>query len=212
MTEAALPKPNRQARRKRETREKLLVAANRAFLAKGVDDTTANDITEAADVAYGTFYNYFKSVADIVPVVVEQKLLEHHEEVKKLQERYDDPVMRVAIGINTLFRRVMSGQTIKWLTQRPDVMADQLTRVVSKDAMEDIELGVASDDFALPCDYPTLRTVCVWSITGVLQDAAHAPDDLQRITEDMIQAYLRLLGVSDQKVREVIKYCPTLTD
>jgi NADH dehydrogenase len=51
--------PSRRERKKRETRQRLLECAWRQFLEKGYDETTVEDITEAADVAKGTFFNYF---------------------------------------------------------------------------------------------------------------------------------------------------------
>ena len=209
MSSATIEKPNRQVRRKEQTRTKLLQAASQAFLEKGVDETTASDITELADIAYGSFYNYFKSVPEIVPVVVEEILKEHHQAARELQENHDDPSMRIAIGINALFKSVMSAPAITWLTQKPDIMADELARIVSADAMDDIRLGVESGDFILPCDNITLQAFCVWGITGVLKEISRTPEQLQHFTENMIQIYLRILGVEDSKIREIIKYCPT---
>src|SRR5262245_42665756 len=51
----------RGARRKRETREKLLRAAFRLIAERGVDGVAINEITEAADVGFGSFYNHFES-------------------------------------------------------------------------------------------------------------------------------------------------------
>jgi len=50
----------RQARRKRETEERLLDAALGVFLARGYDGTTTGEIARAADVAAGTFYLHFR--------------------------------------------------------------------------------------------------------------------------------------------------------
>jgi len=50
---------SRRERKKRETHQRLLECAWQQFLDKGYDETTVEDITEAADVAKGTFFNYF---------------------------------------------------------------------------------------------------------------------------------------------------------
>jgi NADH dehydrogenase len=52
-------RPSRRERKKRETRQRLLECAWQQFLEKGYDEATVEDITEAADVAKGTFFNYF---------------------------------------------------------------------------------------------------------------------------------------------------------
>lgn len=49
----------RRERRSAETRERLYRAALRLFAERGFQETTVEDITEAADVGKGTFFNYF---------------------------------------------------------------------------------------------------------------------------------------------------------
>jgi AcrR family transcriptional regulator len=51
----------RRARRAAETRERIFRAALRLFAERGFVNTTVQDITEAADVGKGTFFNYFPS-------------------------------------------------------------------------------------------------------------------------------------------------------
>jgi AcrR family transcriptional regulator len=52
---------SRRVRRAAETREKLFRAALRLFIQRGFAATTVEQITEAADVGKGTFFNYFPS-------------------------------------------------------------------------------------------------------------------------------------------------------
>jgi AcrR family transcriptional regulator len=52
---------SRRERKKRETRQRLLERAWQLFQEQGYDDTTVKDITEAADVAKVTFFNYFET-------------------------------------------------------------------------------------------------------------------------------------------------------
>jgi AcrR family transcriptional regulator len=60
-----LPPPHhdlgRRARRSAATRDSLFRAALDLFAQKGFAETTVEDITEAADVGKGTFFNYFPS-------------------------------------------------------------------------------------------------------------------------------------------------------
>ena len=57
--------PSRRERKKAATREKLIDCASRLFLDKGYEQTTVEEITEAADVAPATFYSYFSSKGDV---------------------------------------------------------------------------------------------------------------------------------------------------
>jgi AcrR family transcriptional regulator len=57
---AAVP-AGRRARRQADTRERIFRAALKLFAERGFFETTVEDITEAADVGKGTFFNYFPS-------------------------------------------------------------------------------------------------------------------------------------------------------
>jgi|SRR5437016_2918581 len=52
---------DRRQRRSADIRERLFRAALQLFAQKGFAETTVADITEAADVGKGTFFNYFPS-------------------------------------------------------------------------------------------------------------------------------------------------------
>jgi len=52
---------SRRERKKQETRQKLLESAWQLCQEKGYERTTVEDITDAADVAKGTFFNYFET-------------------------------------------------------------------------------------------------------------------------------------------------------
>lgn len=64
----------RRARRSAETRERLFRATLDLFAAKGFNETTVEDITEAADVGKGTFFNYFPSKDHILLAFGEMQL------------------------------------------------------------------------------------------------------------------------------------------
>ena len=55
------PAPGRRERKRTETRERIFRAALRLFAERGFTATTIEDITQAADVGKGTFFNYFPS-------------------------------------------------------------------------------------------------------------------------------------------------------
>src|SRR5690242_11989842 len=52
---------SRRDKKRTETRERIFGVAMRLFADKGYQATTVDEITEAADVAKGTFFNYFQT-------------------------------------------------------------------------------------------------------------------------------------------------------
>src|SRR5467141_2611002 len=66
--------PGRRQRRSADIRERLFRAALKLFAEKGFSETTVEDITEAADVGKGTFFNYFPSKDHILLAFGEMQL------------------------------------------------------------------------------------------------------------------------------------------
>jgi AcrR family transcriptional regulator len=66
--------PGRRERRKEETRRQIFQAAMKLFEKKGIFATTVEEITKAADVGKGTFFNYFPSKEAIFSAMAERQV------------------------------------------------------------------------------------------------------------------------------------------
>ncbi|HYL84790.1 MAG TPA: TetR/AcrR family transcriptional regulator [Candidatus Angelobacter sp.] len=90
----------RRQRRSAEIRERLFRAALQLFGQKGFGETTVEDITEAADVGKGTFFNYFPSKDHILLAFGEMQLgkLESAIEVAR---RTNEPMPEFLRGLGT---------------------------------------------------------------------------------------------------------------
>ena len=71
-----LPRLSRRERRKIATREALLNAAQEVIARKGVYFTVIEDITERADVAKGSFYQYFRDREALLHELLTRRLAE----------------------------------------------------------------------------------------------------------------------------------------
>lgn len=67
-------KSSRRERRAKETRIRLFRTALQLFANRGFQNVTIEDITEAADVGKGTFFNYFESKEHVLGVMAELQL------------------------------------------------------------------------------------------------------------------------------------------
>src|SRR5512139_2381797 len=101
---AAHEREPRGARRKRETREKLLRAAFRLIAERGVDAVAVNEITEAADVGFGSFYNHFESKEAIHATVFGAVFDDFGEALERLTVDVDDPAEIIAICVRHTIR------------------------------------------------------------------------------------------------------------
>ena len=65
---------SRRERKKDETRHRIFHAAIDLFREKGFEQTTVDEITEKADVAKGTFFNYFRRKEAVLAFLSETRL------------------------------------------------------------------------------------------------------------------------------------------
>ncbi len=70
---------SRRERKKDETHTRIFKAAVQLFREKGFEETTIDDITERADVAKGTFFNYFPKKEAVLGFLSEAQLAKAEE-------------------------------------------------------------------------------------------------------------------------------------
>jgi AcrR family transcriptional regulator len=77
----------RRQRRAAETRLRIFRCALELIAERGLANVTVEDITEAADVGKGTFFNYFASKDHVVGVMAEIQLGKIREAVERVRPR-----------------------------------------------------------------------------------------------------------------------------
>ena len=101
MAPPALPHlSDRRQRRSAELRERVFRAALALFARKGFNETTVEDITNAADVGKGTFFNYFPSKDHILLGFAEMQLAKLQDAVEEAQ-RTDQPMPQFLRALGT---------------------------------------------------------------------------------------------------------------
>jgi len=80
------PLTGRRARRQAETRARILRAALDLFAKQGYAATTVEQITEAADIGKGTFFNYFPSKEHVLAGFGEMQLLKVERALQEAME------------------------------------------------------------------------------------------------------------------------------
>ena len=90
---------SRRERKKRETRQRLLSAALRLFRDQGYDATTVEQIADAADVAKGTFFNYFETKEAILPALATWRLRQLEDGLLPERGAPASPVARIKMAL-----------------------------------------------------------------------------------------------------------------
>ena len=123
--------PDRRQRRSAETRERLFRAALRLFAEQGFAETTVEDITNAADVGKGTFFNYFPSKEHILIAFSDMQL-------SKLQATVDQ--MRARPEPMRSFFRAMTLRMTEEPSKSPDVVRALLQANLSSSSVRSVML------------------------------------------------------------------------
>ena len=91
---------DRRTRRSAELRERIFRSALDLFAQKGFSETTVEDITNAADVGKGTFFNYFPSKDHILLAFGEMQLARLRQAVEEARQT-NEPLPKFLRSLTT---------------------------------------------------------------------------------------------------------------
>src|SRR5919108_3483566 len=146
----AEPAANRGARRRARTRARLIEAARVLFARQGVDVTRINEITEEADVGFGSFYNHFASKDEIVEAVLAETVEAQGAAVDALTRELDDPAEVVAVAHRYFVELARSDPDWAWLLVRLDISHQVTFRALGPFALRDLRRGLEAGRFDVP--------------------------------------------------------------
>jgi AcrR family transcriptional regulator len=172
----------RRERRAAETRLRLFRCALQLFAERGFSNVTVEDITEAADVGKGTFFNYFDSKQHVLGVMAEIQIGKVREALAQAEtgkrpvrvvlqhlfERLAEEPGRSADLARTLISSFLASEQVRLLVD------DQMFRG-RRSIARILEIGQRSGEIdprlksaplALQLQQVALGTVLLWSLRG----------------------------------------------
>jgi AcrR family transcriptional regulator len=114
---------SRRERKKDETRERITQAAIELFTERGYDATTVDDIAAKADVAKGTFFNYFPRKEAVFDALAEQRAVEMEDVTRDL--------LAQSIPARQKLRRFCEEMTSRHLSN-PELSRMAVTRMLNR--------------------------------------------------------------------------------
>ena len=119
----------RRERKRLETREKLFQAAVQLFAKQGFAATKVEDITEAADVAKGTFFNYFPSKEHVLMYFASRQLGKVEACMEKAKEG-KEPIDRLL--------RVMAHDLLSLPARTPDLARSMMGSFMGNEEVRNV--------------------------------------------------------------------------
>ena len=193
---------NRLERRKQRTRSALVRAAQ-GFIAAGTLNVPVLEITQAADVGMGSFYNHFKTKEELFDAAVEDVLDAPGALLDQLTESIEDPAETFACS----FR--LTGRLFRRRPQESRILLANALTLMSSDrglaprALRDITAAAAAGRFEVD-DARLALSVAGGALMGLgklLQDEPDRDDAAaaDKVTEDV----LRLFGLSADEAHDI---------
>ena len=194
--------PNRLERRKQRTRAALIQAAQ-VFIGAGKLNAPILEITQAADVGMGSFYNYFDSKDELFAAALNEVLDAHGALLDRVTESLDDPAETFACSFRLtgrLFRRRPQESRVLLAT---GVLLTSADRGLAPRALRDIVAAIRAKRFRI--DDPTLALALAGgALMGLGQLLAAEPDrDDAQATDRVAEDMLRMFGMDADEARDI---------
>jgi AcrR family transcriptional regulator len=193
---------NRLERRKKRTRAALIRAAQ-TFIAAGTFNVPVLEITQAADVGMGSFYNHFDSKEELFQAAVNEVLDDVGALLDKLTEGDEDPAETFARSfrlVGRLFRQRPNMSRVLLNTGVELISAD---RGLAPRALRDIDAATRAGRFSV--DDPRLALAvaggALMGLGQLLRDQPERNDAeaADRVTRDV----LIMFGVPADEAAEI---------
>lgn len=202
MAEESGPATNRLERRKQRTRAALIKSAQ-ALIAEGRLNVPVLEITQAADVGMGSFYNHFDSKEELFEAAVSDVLDRHGAVLDRLTADIEDPAEVFACS----FR--LTGRFFRQRPQESRILMSNWGALLSSDrglaprAKRDIKAAVAAGRFEI--DDPELAlSVAAGTLLGLgYLLEAHPDRDPAATADTLTEGVLRLFGMSARDAHAV---------
>ncbi|WP_172965861.1 TetR/AcrR family transcriptional regulator [Achromobacter xylosoxidans] len=135
------PKENRLSRTRHRTRGKLIAAARSVMGTKGYEAATINDITEQADVGFGTFYNHFQSKEEIARAVFSENAERLAVFLESVRDALPDVALAQSIVQRLWIEMARRDPLWGWFIVHTEVALQQMNETFASLIAADIRIG-----------------------------------------------------------------------
>ena len=192
---------DRRAKRRERTRARLIDAARTLLAERGFTEVGIADITEAADLGTGTFYNYFSSRDQLLAAVAEDSMEKVGDALDRRVSGLEDPAEAFASSLRHLVRYALNDRVWGGFLVQMGAAHPALSRILGPRARRDLLRGVEARRFSI--EDLDLATTCTFgSLIASIQLAMESEprDDRDQI---FARAMLRMVGVPAEEASEV---------
>ena len=159
--------PTRAVQRQAQTRVDLIRAAGELIAERGLDGLRVGDITDRANVAFGTFYNQFKTKDDVVEAVIAEALVGLAQSIED-SPAFADAAEAVVASTRAIVRIAYDDPGLARLLINLEQAESRFERIIRPQAGAMLERGVTSGVFRIT-DLPTVLTMSIAAAFEVIR-------------------------------------------
>ena len=196
---------SRRERKKRQNRVRLLQCAYEAMGNEKGGKLSIAYITDAADIGFGTFYNYFDSMEDLASQVLTYVVNDvgRRNDLATISLKTADPAAVQAMSIRLLIREMLSEPMWRWWLNRPQVLVERMTLFLRPFGIRDFKLGVDADQYKVEeKDAEIVLGQITWMIIGGVIDIREKRS-VGLDEAKLIEIIMRAMGVPHNNARRL---------
>ena len=187
--------------RRARTRSQLIEAARALYSRSPIEAVTVDEVVEEAEVAKGTFYVHFASLAELQAAVADELAHEFDELLQPRRLALVDPIERIAAGCGAFIGEALRNPAWGALVARGAVAMPNIARGARERLAEDVRRAAASGRLG----DVTPELALEFAIGIVLQAMQAAADGRIAPSQapDVVAAILRAIGVGPDSARDI---------
>ena len=195
--------PTRLDRRKARTRRALIDAARRILAEQGTTEVSIQEITEAADVGFGSFYNHFETKAELFEVAAGEVLEQYGAALDRACEGLTDSAEIYAVGVRMTARLARTQPGVARVLLEVGLSYLEAEQGLAPRALRDIERGIEAGRFTVANPFVALASTA-GCVLAFLRMSLERPDAFDEADADALaEMLLRMLGMTTSSSRSV---------
>jgi len=196
---------NRLDRRKARTRKALIDAAVLLISEGRGDRASIQEITEVADIGFGSFYNHFTSKEELFQTASKEVLERWAQMLDAACAGLDDPGEVFAVSLRISGRLAWTHPEVAGFITGAGLELLDEPRGLAPRALRDIRAGQATGRFTVPNAEIALSAVA-GGLLGLLRLHERHPERVaESAVDELVEACLRLLGLRADEARRVAR-------
>jgi len=197
--------PNRRDRRKLATRQALLDATHSLLASRSMDALSVDEIALRADVAKGTFYNYFPDKDALARELASHVRTRLEHEITVTNEGIDDPINRIARAFCCLLRFCLGSPEQAAAMMKLFPHATDPAAPMNSGVRRDVADGIAQGRIVAPSEDAAVACIVGVFMAGANRTLDLSADRAHGFAQELGAILLHGIGLSRMQATRIMR-------